>query len=165
MMRTLELQPKNFLIIMLQDPGLDSMVLFMSTMNKGISKKDISKYRNKCLKYTSGKGVINPKWIKLPKIESSWMWDKKYDLLDEDLMTRLYPFKPGVDNYSKFRILAVQRFACLLGGHDQSYEYVKAIEEWMRQLVISPDSEKLRKALRLPEILEIFPVPENEMED
>ena len=150
---------------MLQDPGLASMVLYMSMMSNSITEEDISKYRKKCIKYTSGKGVISPKWLKLPKIDSAWMWSKKYDLLDEDLMSRLYPFKVGAANSSKFRILAVQRFACLLGGHDKSYEYIKAIEEWMRQLVIDSDSEKLRESLGLPEIADVVPFPENEMED
>ena len=62
-------------------------------------------------------------------------------------MTKLYPFKPDTSIELKFRILLVQRLSCFLAGYDSSYEYVKAIEEWIRQILVSNDAERLRNSL------------------
>ena len=133
---------------MLQDPILVLMVLYMSTMeSKDLSPKVIRKYRKKCIPYTEGKGKLLPKWLKAPDIDKDWLWKKKYDSLDEDLMTKLYPFKSDTSVELKFRILLVQRLSCFLAGYDSSYEYVQAIEEWIRQILVSNDAERLRNSL------------------
>ena len=133
---------------MLQDHILVLMVLYMSTMeSKDLSPKVIRKYRKKCIPYTEGKGKLLPKWLKAPDIDKDWLWKKKYDSLDEDLMTKLYPFKSDTSVELKFRILLVQRLSCFLAGYDSSYEYVQAIEEWIRQILVSNDAERLRNSL------------------
>ena len=124
------------------------MVLYMSmTSNKDLSDKLIRQYRKKCTNYISGKGKVLPKWAKFPNLDRAWIWEKKYEGLDDKLKRRLYPFRPDTPVESMFRILVVQRLACLLAGDDKSYEYIRAIEEWIRQLLISNDAERLRDKL------------------
>jgi len=121
--------------------------------NRDLSPKVIRKYRKRCVPYTEGKGKLLPKWIKAPVIDKDWLWEKKYDGLDADLMAKLYPFKPDTSVELKFRILLVQRLSCFLAGYDSSYEYVRAIEEWIRQLLISNDGERLRDSLGVDIVL------------
>jgi len=118
-----------------------------TTKNNELSDEVIRRYRKKCRLYTDGKGKILPKWSKFPTIDKAWIWEKKYDGLDEKLKMRLYPFRPDTPVEFMFRILVVQRLTCLLAGEDEDYPYVKAIEEWIRQILISNEADRLRHSL------------------
>ena len=108
-----------------------------------IKEEDKKKFKKKANKYVEGRGRVNPKWLMLPKISKSFLESGSDIELDEKFCKTLYPFQKGTTEEQKFRTLSVLRFSCLIGGMSESDKEVKAITEWIRQLLIS--SEALRK--------------------
>ena len=125
-----------------------------------LTDKHIATYRKRAVKYASGKGRVNPKWLKLPEFDEEFMNSGGAELSKEELV-EIYPFDAGTSSELKFRILAIQRLCC--GLVDGAEEYKVGLDLYIRDILRG--DEKLRSKLGINWISPVDLIMNNLLED